>query len=88
MAVVQDLRIKAVEIGDEEMLAREEEKRKQWETENELRRHNFVGFIHELLKGVVKEKVKEGKYEDWIKDVKKANLEKAKAARKAAEAED
>jgi len=82
MAVVQDQRIKAVEIGDEEMLSREDEKRTQWETENELRRHNFVGFIRELLKGVVKEKLKDGSYETWLEDVKKQNLEKAQAAKK------
>ncbi|KAJ6263626.1 Ubiquitin carboxyl-terminal hydrolase [Drechslerella dactyloides] len=82
MAAVQDLRIKAVEIGDEQMLAREEQKRKEWETENELRRHNFVGFTYELLKGVVKEKVRDGTYDDWIKQTKAANLQKAAAAKK------
>ncbi|KAF3907400.1 hypothetical protein ABW21_db0202869 [Orbilia brochopaga] len=82
LAVCRDLRIKAIEIEDEEMLAREEQKRQDWAQENELRRHNFVGFIHELLKGVVKEKVQDGTYNDWISETKAANLKKAMAAKK------
>ena len=56
LAVVQDPRVKAREIGDVEMLEREEAKREAWGWENELRRHNFVGFTSEVLGMVVREK--------------------------------
>lgn len=66
----KDLRIKAREFGDQEMLYREEEKRRAWQWENALRRHNFVGFVGELTKGVVKNKVDKGEYEKWVEDAK------------------
>ncbi|KAJ4302112.1 hypothetical protein N0V88_002248 [Collariella sp. IMI 366227] len=68
LAMVRDLRIRAREIGDGELLAREERKRRDWQFENALRRHNFVGFAGEVLKGVVAAKLKEseGGYEKWI----------------------
>ncbi|KAF2087119.1 ubiquitin carboxyl-terminal hydrolase-like protein isozyme L5 [Saccharata proteae CBS 121410] len=70
LAMVRDLRIKAREIGDTEWLHREEQKRTSWMWENALRRHNFVGFVGELMKGVVKTKVKEGKYDEWVEQAK------------------
>lgn len=72
MAVCRDLRIRAQDIGDVESLAREKRKRTQWEWENALRRHNFVGFTGEILKGVVKQKVLSGEYTKWVDDAKKA----------------
>ncbi|KAI0124379.1 ubiquitin carboxyl-terminal hydrolase [Xylariales sp. AK1849] len=68
MAMVRDLRIQAREIGDMDMLAREERKRRDWKFENALRRHNFVGFAGAVLKGVVGKKLKEGNdsYDQWI----------------------
>lgn len=72
MAVCQDLRTKAQEFQDYESLAREKRKRVQWDWENALRRHNFVGFTGEVLKGVVGSKVKDGSYEGWVEDAKKA----------------
>lgn len=71
MAVVQDQRLRAMEIGDLETVRREENKREAWQWENALRKHNFVGFAHEMLKGVVRMKIKEGKYEEWLDDAKK-----------------
>ena len=71
LAVVRDLRLKAQEIGDDDMLAQEERKRKEWTNENELRRHNFVGFIHEMLRGVIRSKVKDGTYQEWLDDANK-----------------
>jgi ubiquitin carboxyl-terminal hydrolase L5 len=71
MAVVRDLRLKAEELGDEEGLERERRKRREWEWENCLRRWNFVEFIGEVMKGVTRQKVKEGTYEAWIEDAKK-----------------
>lgn len=72
MACVRDLRIRAQEIGDEDGLEQQEDKRARWLWENSLRRHNFVGFISELLKGVVKAKLDEGNgaYDKWIEEAK------------------
>jgi ubiquitin carboxyl-terminal hydrolase L5 len=71
LAMVRDLRIKAREIGDQEFLVKEEAKRNEWMFENALRRHNFVGFAGDVLKGVVKKKLEEGKYDEWVGDAKK-----------------
>ncbi|RYP03718.1 hypothetical protein DL765_010415 [Monosporascus sp. GIB2] len=70
MAMVRDLRIRAREIGDAEMLAREERKRRDWQFENALRRHNFVGFAGAVLKGVMESKLREGDgaYAKWIEE--------------------
>ena len=70
MAVVGDLRIKAREIGDQQWLEKEEQKRLVWRRENALRRHNFVGLVGEVLKCVVRTKLQEGEgaYEHWIRD--------------------
>ena len=81
MAVCRDLRIQAQDIGDVEALAREKRKRTQWEWENALRRHNFVGFTGEILKGVVKQKLKNGQYEKWVKDAKEATEKRLKEKR-------
>ncbi|KAK0727386.1 ubiquitin carboxyl-terminal hydrolase [Lasiosphaeria miniovina] len=72
LAMVRDLRIRAREIGDSELLAREQRKRSDWRFENALRRHNFVGFAGEILKGVVAAKLKEGgpAYDKWIDQAK------------------
>ena len=70
LAVVRDLRIRAREVGDEEMLEREKGKRTAWLWENALRKHNFVGLVSEVLKGAVREKLKEGNgaYEKWVEE--------------------
>ena len=75
MAVVKDLRIRARETGDVELLEREERKRKAWAWENALRRWNFVGFIGEVLKGVVGMKESQGDYKAWV-DAAKAQTGK------------
>ena len=79
LAMVRDLRVRAREIGDHEMLFREEQKRDEWQFENALRRHNFVGFAGEVLKGVIAEKLKEGPdaYKLWIEDAKKKTKARA-----------
>lgn len=82
LAMCQDQRIKAKEFGDEEMLYREEEKRRAWQWENALRRHNFVGFVGELLKGVVGKKMEEGKYDAWVEESKQATKKKLDEGRK------
>jgi ubiquitin carboxyl-terminal hydrolase L5 len=70
MAMVQDPRIRANEIGDQETVEREGKKREAWMWENALRRHNFVGFIDEVLKAVVRGKIREGNgaYERWVQE--------------------
>ncbi|KAL8936161.1 MAG: hypothetical protein Q9216_005075 [Gyalolechia sp. 2 TL-2023] len=70
MAMVRDLRIRAREIGDQEWLYQEEQKRNAWKWENALRRHNFIGFTGEMLKGVVGSKLDEGdkRCGEWVAD--------------------
>ncbi|KAL3955156.1 hypothetical protein ACCO45_010719 [Purpureocillium lilacinum] len=83
LAMCRDLRIRARDFGDEELLAREERKRRDWQFENALRRHNFVGFAGEVLKGVVREKLKQGgdaAVSKWVDE----SLERRKTAEKAA----
>lgn len=70
LAMCEDLRERAKELGDQEWLAREEQKRRDWRWENALRRHNFVGFIGEVMKGVTASKLKDGSYDKWIEDAK------------------
>lgn len=82
LAMCRDLRVRAREFGDVELLEREERKRKDWLFENALRRHNFVGFSGEVLKSVVEGKMDEGegKVDEWVKE----GLERRKTAEKAA----
>ncbi|KAK2678217.1 hypothetical protein RAB80_006957 [Fusarium oxysporum f. sp. vasinfectum] len=82
LAMCRDLRQRARDFGDEELLAREERKRRDWMFENALRRHNFVGFAGEVMKGVVRSKISEGgdaAYEKWVKE----SLERRKNAEQA-----
>jgi ubiquitin carboxyl-terminal hydrolase L5 len=79
--MVRDLRIGARERGDKEVLWREAAKRNAWMWENALRRHNFVGFVGEVLKGVVRGKLGskggdgeedgEKAYLTWVDEAKK-----------------
>lgn len=84
LAMVRDLRIRAREMGDLEGLQREERKRNDWQFENALRRHNFVGFAGEILKGVVREKVMQSpeRYREWIEDAKKTTRKRMEEGRK------
>ncbi|KAI0115505.1 ubiquitin carboxyl-terminal hydrolase [Nemania sp. FL0031] len=74
MAMVRDLRVRAREIGDGEALRREEARRREWQYENALRRHNFVGFAAKVLEGVVGSKLGqqdgEAAYGKWVEDAK------------------
>ncbi|KAI1436016.1 ubiquitin carboxyl-terminal hydrolase [Xylaria sp. CBS 124048] len=91
MAMVRDLRIRAREIGDHEALQREEQKRKDWQFENALRRHNFVGFAGAVLKGVVAKKLSEGgdeAYKKWVDDAKAKTVQRLENKRKGAGGED
>ena len=81
MAVCRDLRIHSQAIGDVEGLAREKRKRTQWEWENALRRHNFVGFTGEILKGVVRQKVKSGDFKRWVDEAKNVTEKRLKERR-------
>lgn len=82
LAMARDLRIKAREVGDQEWLFREEEKRRMWQWENALRRHNFVGFVGELMKGVVKAKASDGTYDTWVEEAKKRTKQRVEEGRK------
>jgi ubiquitin carboxyl-terminal hydrolase L5 len=88
LAMIQDPRIRARVIGDVETLANEERKRREWVWENGLRRHNFVGFIGELMKGVVEDKEEKGRYEEWIEQAKKKAKERAETLKAAGVQED
>ena len=81
---MQDQRIRAREIGDTEALEEQEEKRSAWLWENALRRHNFVGFVGELMKGVVKAKLGQGQgaYDKWIEDGKAKTKKRMEDKRK------
>ena len=70
LAMVRDLRLRAQAIGDRDMLYQEEQKRISWQWENALRRHNFIGFTGEMLKGVARSKLRDGAYTPWIEDAK------------------
>lgn len=74
MAVTRDLRIRALETDDGFALEREERKRKGWRWENALRRWNFVGFVGEVGRGVVGQKVKDGKYDEWVDEATKESV--------------
>ncbi|XPS98662.1 Ubiquitinyl hydrolase 1 [Ascochyta lentis] len=84
MACVRDLRLRAREFGDEEGLEDQEEKRAQWLWENSLRRHNFVGFVGELLKGVVRAKLEQGggAYDKWVDEAKGRTKKRREDARR------
>lgn len=90
LACVQDLRIRAREMGDEETLEMEEQKRSEWLWENALRRHNFVGFVGELLKGVVKDKLAQGDdaYDKWVEDSKRKTRARAEERKRQGMTED
>ena len=70
------------------MLFREEQKRREWRWENALRRHNFVGFIGELMKGVTKTKVKDGAYEKWIEEAKSTTKQRLQDRKKKGQSSD
>ncbi|KAI0845531.1 ubiquitinyl hydrolase [Daldinia vernicosa] len=85
MAMVGDRRAVAREIGDAEMLAREEQKRRDWQFENALRRHNFVGFAGAVLKGVVDLKIREGgedAYAKWVEEAKEKTRQRLESRKK------
>ncbi|SMR58884.1 unnamed protein product [Zymoseptoria tritici ST99CH_1E4] len=88
LAMCEDLRSRAREVGDEEWLMREEAKRREWRWENALRRHNFVGFIAEVMKGVTGQKLKEGKYDAWVEDAKKVTSKRTEERQNKGEAPD
>lgn len=91
LAMVRDLRQRAKDFGDFEMLQREEKKRADWRFENALRRHNFVGFAGEVLKGVVAQKLKSGgedEYKKWVDGSTSKMKQRLEAKKKAGAQED
>ena len=99
LALVRDLRIRSREAGDMEGVEREESKRRAWVWENALRRHNFVGFVGEVVKGVSKAKLeggsgsggidgKDSEYGKWIDEAKeKTKVRLAERRKKGAAAD-
>jgi ubiquitin carboxyl-terminal hydrolase L5 len=87
MAMIEDPRIRAARIGDGETLRVEEGRRRAWMWENSLRRHNFVGFVGDLMKGVVAAKLEqqegEAGYEGWIESGKKRASDRKEALKAA-----
>lgn len=88
LAVCEDLRLRAKEVGDQEWLAREEQKRRDWKWENALRRHNFVGFIGEVVKGVTAAKIKDQSYDKWVEEAKAATEKRVAEKQKRGQAAD
>ena len=82
LAMCEDLRVRAREVGDSMGLEREEGKRREWRWENALRRHNFVGFIGEVMKGVTGLKMKDGSYEGWIQGAKETTRKRVEEGRR------
>ncbi|KAF1922712.1 ubiquitin carboxyl-terminal hydrolase 2 [Didymella exigua CBS 183.55] len=82
LACVRDLRLRAREFGDEDGLEEQEDVRAKWLWENSLRRHNFVGFVGELLKGVVKAKLEKGEYDAWVQESQERMVERREKARR------
>ncbi|KAK3997645.1 ubiquitin carboxyl-terminal hydrolase [Cladorrhinum sp. PSN332] len=85
LAMTRDLRIRAREIGDIELLESEERKRKDWQFENALRKHNFVEFTGEVLRGVIGTKLKAGgqdEYRKWIEASKQKLLKRIRERQK------
>lgn len=79
LAMCRDLRLRAAELGDVEAAERERRKRREWRFENGLRRHNFVGFAGEVLRGVVAAKVNEGggeAYDKWVEQAKQKMMKR------------
>ncbi|OQV05573.1 hypothetical protein CLAIMM_10291 [Cladophialophora immunda] len=76
MAVCQDQRIKWRQLDEPNLLQEEERKRAKWDFENALRRHNFVGFTDEVLKGVMEMKIQDGSYDAWVEQAKKATAKR------------
>jgi len=75
LALVKDRRIQAQSIGDIALLQREEEKRRKWAKENELRKFNFLDLIIATLKFQI-DKV-------GIDNVISKGIERAKAKKEA-----
>ncbi|WPG97686.1 Hypothetical protein R9X50_00046700 [Acrodontium crateriforme] len=88
LALCPDLRTRAREIGDSEMLEKEERKRREWAWENALRRHNFVGFIGELMKGVTRSKLQDGTYDKWIEGAKETTSKRVQERQRKGHAAD
>lgn len=88
LAMCEDLRERAKTIGDTEGLRREELRRREWRWENALRRHNFVGFVGELAKGVTATKLKDGSYDVWIKDATESTQKRVQEKNKKGAAND
>ena len=95
LALTRDPRPAMRAAGDADGLARERRRREAWAWENALRRHNLVGFVGEVLRGVVGQAVRKepdgAAYKSWIEEgvaKTEGRLEKERGRRKAKGDED
>lgn len=67
----------------QELLAREEKKRQQWDFENALRRHNHLGLVVGLLSALAKKDVEtgDGSWERIKNGAREKMQERIRAAR-------
>ncbi|GAA5886865.1 hypothetical protein JCM16303_006739 [Sporobolomyces ruberrimus] len=69
----------AIELSDKkEMVGEIEERLRDWEVENTLRRHNYIGLIHAVLVELAKEGKLEGRIEE-AKETMKKRIEERKS---------
>jgi len=79
LAVTKDPRIALREHLSEEnsmLLEAEERKRKKWEKENSLRRHNFVNLVYLVTKAVVEQAIEENGNIDALIENGKRNVQR------------
>lgn len=69
LAMVKDRREVYQEIGDENSAAMEQHKRDQWKSENEMRRKDHIGLVHQIIKTYAKTATDE----QWNESIKRAN---------------
>lgn len=69
LAMVQDRREVMKILGDEDGVALEQKKRDQWRAENEMRRKDHIGLVHQIVKTYAET----ASDEQWNASIKKAN---------------
>ncbi|KAI9668569.1 MAG: hypothetical protein M1831_001008 [Alyxoria varia] len=73
LALTKDLRVRAREVGDTMALVREEEKRRNWAWENELRAWGgWVGFTGTVLRETATQNIRGGgdAYDKWVEEAR------------------
>lgn len=81
LGLTSDPRIELRAIGDTDGLEREQAKRAEWREENILRRENFIGLIHSLVKSVSKSMTDEEWEQTIIEPGRKAATKRVQQVR-------